>query len=50
MYQVGYVKGEAGPYVFENSTPQKKDKRWDFVKKVSFILSCEKLIQKGLEC
>ena len=35
MYQVGYVKGEAEPYIlFENPTPQKKkDKAWDFVKK-----------------
>ena len=34
MYQVGYVKGDAEPYIlFENPTPQKKDKGWDFVKK-----------------
>jgi hypothetical protein len=34
MYQVGYVKEEAEPYIlFENPTPQKKDKGWDFVKK-----------------
>ena len=50
MYQVGYVKGEAEPYIlFENPTPQKKDKGWDFVKKKYPILSCEKLVQKGLE-
>ena len=49
MYQVGYVKGEAEPYIlFENPTPQKK--RLGFCEKnVSPILSCEKLVQKGLE-